>query len=154
MFRSLYGPFIYINIPIHFCKFTHKATQPPSSFIPATGTTMQVCIPEVQCHPQNFFLLHSDALVLHSFYDQVMYVLYSVCKMHDFPSVSIRLPLYLFSIAGNGLLIYSHQLFFVLVKAIFILKSGLFFYIYNMSDYKCHPNLLLEKIPFLFMILL
>lgn len=116
-----------VNIPIHFCRFTHKATQPPSSFIPATGTIMQVCIPEVQCHPQNFFLLHPDALVLHPLYDQVMYVLHSVCKMHDFPSVSIRLPLYLFSIAGNGLLIYSHQLFFVRVKAIFILKSGSFF---------------------------
>lgn len=150
MFRSPSGPFICltINIQVHFHKFTHEAMLLSSSFVPATGTSRQVRTPGVQWH-QSFFRLHSHGLgYMHSMIkSRVFYTQYVKC-MSSVPCLPTTLPLYFIWIARNGLLIYSHHLFFVHFKVIFILKPGSSFYNKIQSDHKCYPHRLLEKFHF------
>ena len=117
----------------------------PSSFVPATGTNRLVYTPGVQCHPQSFFRLHSDTPVY--MYSMTNSCVFYTQYINEFPSISTRLPLYFFWVAGNGLLIYSHH-FFVHFKVISILKPGSCFYNKTQSDHKCYPHHLLEKFHF------
>lgn len=96
-------------------------------------------------------LLSSLKDVLHPLYDQVMCILYSICKMYMFPFISTRLPLHFLWTARIDLLICSHHLILVHCKNILLLKPGSSLYNMN-TNYKCHLNLLL-KIVFLFMTL-
>ena len=95
------------------------------------------------------FRLHSHGLgYMHSMINsRVFYTQYVKC-VSSVPCLPTRPPLYFFWIARNGLLIYSHHLFFVHFKVIFILKPGSSFYNKIQSDHKCYPHCLLEKFHF------
>lgn len=85
---------------------------------------------------------------MHSMINSCVFYTQYVKSVSSVPCLPTRLPLYFFWIARNGLLIYSHHLFFIHFKVIFILKPGSSFYNKIQSDHKFYPHHLLEKFHF------